>query len=102
MSIKNLRYVALAEATTFLALLVATFFKVVQDSSGGESAVSVLGPIHGILFLAYVFITLGVRPSQEWSPRTTVLILAGSVIPFGGYYVDVWLRHNERPVPAPG
>lgn len=95
--IKTLRYVALAEATTFLALLVATYFKLVEDSSGGETAVSILGPIHGILFLAYVYFTVSVRPQQGWSTRTTVLILAGAVIPFGGYYVDWWLRENARP-----
>ena len=51
-SIKHLRYVALAEATSFLALLVATFFKVGANTSAGDTAVSILGPIHGIVFLA--------------------------------------------------
>ncbi len=95
-SIKNLRYVALAEATSFLALLVATYFKVGADAAGGKTAVSILGPIHGLLFLAYVFVTLSVRTQQRWSTRTTTLILIGAVIPFGGYYVDAWLRRNVR------
>jgi len=95
-SIKNLRYVALAEATSFLALLVATFFKVGANTSAGDTAVSILGPIHGILFLAYVFVTISVRSQQRWSNRTTILILIGAVIPFGGYYVDSWLRKNAR------
>lgn len=86
-SIKNLRYVALAEATSFLALLVATFFKVGANTSAGDTAVSILGPIHGILFLAYVFVTISVRSQQQW---------IGAVIPFGGYYVDSWLRKNAR------
>lgn len=94
-SIKNLRYVALTEATSFLALLVATYFKEGANTSGGETAVSILGPIHGILFLAYVFVTISIRSEQRWSPRTTILILIGAVIPFGGYYVDAWLRKNS-------
>lgn len=80
-SIKNLRYIALAEATTFLMLLVATYFKVAANTSGGQTAVSALGPIHGILFLAYVVLTINVRSRQQWGPRTTILILAGAVIP---------------------
>lgn len=93
-SIKNLRLVALAEATTFLALLVATYFKVGENTAGGKTAVSILGPIHGVIFLAYVFITIMVRAEQRWTARTTLLILIGAVIPFGGYYVDWWLRKN--------
>ncbi len=95
-SITSLRYIALAEATTFVALLIATYVKIAQDSSGGASVVSVLGPIHGVLFLAYVFVALSVRPGQGWSVRTTLLILLAAVVPFGGYYVDGWLRRNER------
>jgi integral membrane protein len=96
LSIRNLRYVALVEATSFLALLVATFFKEAQDSSAGSTAVSILGPIHGIIFLAYIFLAITLRPTQGWSIGTTLGILVGAVIPFGGYYVDWWLSKNAR------
>ena len=95
-SITTLRRVALGEATTFIALLVATYFKVGENTSGGKTAVSILGPIHGIIFLAYVFLTITLRTDQSWSLQTTLLILLGAVIPFGGYYVDWWLKHNAR------
>jgi integral membrane protein len=95
-SIRNLRYVALAEATSFIALLVATYFKVGQNTSGGKTAVSILGPIHGVIFLAYVFLTVMLRGEQGWSVKTTLFILLGAVIPFGGYYVDWWLKRNAR------
>jgi integral membrane protein len=80
-----MRVVALLEATSFLALLVATYIKYSDDSPGG---VEVLGPIHGVLFLAYVFLALSVRPRAGWSNRTTLLVLLGAVLPFGGYVVD--------------
>ncbi len=95
-SIKNPRYVALVEATTFLALVVATYFKLGENASSGRTAVSILGPIHGVLFVAYVLITLTVRDQQRWSTRTTILILIGAVLPFGGYYVDSWLRKHAQ------
>jgi integral membrane protein len=95
-SITTLRRVALAEATTFIALLVATYFKVGANTSGGKTAVSILGPIDGVIFLAYVFLTIMLRTVQRWSVQTTLLILLGAVIPFGGYYVDWWLKHNTR------
>jgi integral membrane protein len=92
-----MRYIALAEATSFLALLVASFLKH-QDK--GELGVQVLGPVHGVLFIAYVMIALNLRPQQGWSGRTTFWILVGAVLPFGGYVVDWWLLRETRRTPA--
>jgi integral membrane protein len=94
---KAMRYIALAEATSFLALLVASFLKH-QDK--GELGVSILGPIHGLLFIAYVVIALRLRPEQGWSNKVTFWILIGAVLPFGGYVVDWWLVRTERERPA--
>jgi integral membrane protein len=90
---KAMRYIALAEATSFLALLVASFLK---RQGEGETGVQILGPIHGLLFLAYVAIALSLRAGQGWSVRTTFWILVGAVVPFGGYVVDWWLVRDER------
>lgn len=85
------RFIALAEASSFLALLVATY---VKYTDGGATGVSILGPIHGALFLAYVIVALNLRPRAGWSPATTLLILLGAVVPFGGYAVDYWLARQ--------
>jgi integral membrane protein len=89
-----MRIVALLEATSFLALLVATYIKYSEDAPGG---VQVLGPIHGALFLAYVFLALNLRASAGWSNRTTLLVLLGAVLPFGGFVVDRWLARPAAP-----
>lgn len=95
MTLRTFRYVALAEATSFLALLVAT---VIKRTDGGETGVEILGPIHGLLFIAYVAIALTIRAEQGWSAKVTFWILVGAVLPFGGYVVDWWLvRHERRP-----
>lgn len=90
-TVTALRYVALVEATSFLALLVAAYAKR-QDA--GELAVQILGPIHGALFIAYVILALVVRPQAGWSVPTTLGVLAGAVLPFGGYVVDWWMLRN--------
>jgi integral membrane protein len=93
-NLRNFRHVALIEATTFLLLLVASYLKHSQDEPIG---VDILGPIHGLLFIAYVVMALALRDEQGWSTRTTLLILLGAVLPFGGYVVDRWLENRERP-----
>jgi integral membrane protein len=88
-----MRYVALSEATTFLALLVAS---VVKRTGGGELGVEILGPVHGALFVAYVVLALNLRPKLGWSGKATFWILVGAVVPFGGYVVDWWLVRQGR------
>lgn len=95
-SIKTFRYVALAEATSFLILLVFAF---VVHSEGG---VNVMGPLHGMLFLAYVLLALMVRPKAGWSNLTTLYVLIGAVLPFGGFVVDRWLVRTGAEATAQG
>lgn len=89
---RTFRWVAAVEATTFLALLVASAAK---HSGHGAAGVSVLGPIHGLFFLAYVLLVLVLRDDARWDPRATAWILAGAVLPFGGYVVDAWLLRRR-------
>ena len=65
-SLRTFRIVAILEATSFLLLLVAAVLKRTADA---EIGVTILGPIHGALFLAYVLLALYLRPDQGWSTR---------------------------------
>lgn len=85
------RYVALAEALSFVCLLVATAVKYGIDEPGG---VELLGPIHGILFLAYFVMVVFVREERRWGLGQTLAVLAAAVIPLGGFFVEMrLLRH---------
>ncbi|MCW2496574.1 DUF3817 domain-containing protein [Jatrophihabitans sp.] len=81
---KALRIVAVAEAISWLALIVAT---IVKYSADAPLAVKILGPIHGVLFLAYVVLVLEVRRRTRWDSRTTLIVLADSILPGGGFLV---------------
>ena len=83
--IPPLRWVAVAEATSFLALLMATAIKYSADAPLG---VTILGPIHGALFLAYVALAVMVWKPAGWSTATGIAVLVGAVLPFGGFVVD--------------
>ncbi len=87
-TVKTFRFVALAEATSFLVLLSCSFF--------ARDGVPIMGPIHGALFLAYVLIALMIREDARWTGKETILVLAGAVLPFGGFVVDRWLAKREQ------
>lgn len=86
LSLPAFRKLAIAEAISFLVLLVFSYLKNFQD--GSEDAVMVLGGLHGLLFVTYVLAALGLRDRLDWSNRTLGLVLLGAVIPFGGFVVE--------------
>ena len=81
---QGLRLVAVVEAISWLALIVAT---IVKYSADAPLAVKILGPIHGTLFIIYVILTLEVRRQVKWDNRTTLIVLADSILPGGGFLV---------------
>ena len=82
-SIKAFRWVAIAEGTSWLLLIIATIVKYAADQPNG---VHVMGPIHGVLFIAYVVLAFVVRAKVGWDARTLLIVLAESIIPFGGFF----------------
>jgi integral membrane protein len=88
---RGFRITAIAEATSFLALLVATYVKYGHDEPIG---VQILGPLHGLLFIAYVLLAFNLASRAGWTARTTIFVLVGAVLPFGGYAVDRWLARR--------
>ena len=83
-TVRAFRAVAVAEAISWLLLIVATVVKYTADNAIG---VHVMGPVHGVLFLAYVGLVLDVRSRLGWNARTTLVVLADAIIPGGGFAV---------------
>jgi integral membrane protein len=78
------RTVALVEAVSWLALIVAT---VVKYSADAPLGVKILGPIHGALFIGYVLLALQLRAPMRWSAGTFLIVLIDAVVPGGGLLV---------------
>ncbi|MDT4956473.1 MAG: hypothetical protein QOG22_2393 [Pseudonocardiales bacterium] len=87
------RAIAVAEAISWLALIVATIVKYTADQPVG---VKILGPIHGVLFIAYVVLALAVRAQLRWNAKTSLIVLVDSVLPGGGLVVA--RRADLKPV----
>ncbi|MBP2450909.1 DUF3817 domain-containing protein [Mycolicibacterium lutetiense] len=79
------RLVAIAEAISWAGLLIGVYFKRVH-SSGTEIGVQVFGPVHGVLFLLYVFTALMVGMAVGWGVKTWLLALLGGIVPLGSVF----------------
>lgn len=80
------RAVAAVEAVSWLILIVATIVKY-ATTPHEQLGVQIMGPIHGVLFIAFVVLALEVRRRLGWDRRTTFIVLADSVVPGGGFVV---------------
>jgi integral membrane protein len=81
-ALRAFRLVAMAEATSWLLLIVATIVKYAAHAPLG---VHILGPIHGALFVAYLLLALVLAVRLRWQLRTVLVVLAESVLPGGGF-----------------
>lgn len=84
------RVVAIAEACSWVGLLIGMFVKWVLRVS--ELGVQVFGPIHAALFVAYLLVTLVVAWTLRWPLPTTLLALAASIPPFA----TLWFERRAR------
>lgn len=88
------RSVAIAEAVTWVFLLVGMYLKYGAQST--DVLVSIAGAAHGFVFLTYLVSTSFVWVNQRWSPGTGVLGLLAGVIPLATVPFDWWLEHKGR------
>tara|TARA_B110001450_G_scaffold90124_1_gene85634 strand:+ start:90 stop:380 length:291 start_codon:yes stop_codon:yes gene_type:complete len=84
--IKVLRVVSYLEGISYILLL---FIAVpIKYYANDPSIVKLLGMPHGLLFVAYVILSLVSSKEYRWNSKKTLIVLISSVIPFGTFYVD--------------
>lgn len=80
------RIIAFLEGVSYILLLgVAVPIKYISKD---PQYVKMLGMPHGLLFVAYIAFAILLRSTYKWDNKTFAIILAGSLIPFGTFYVD--------------
>lgn len=88
------RISAIAEAISWTGLLIGMLFKYVV--SDNEIGVHVFGPIHGVVFLVYLAMTVTVGVACRWRWTTIALGLAAGIPPFATYVFEVWTLRSGR------
>lgn len=83
---KIFRVIAFLEGVSYLLLLfIATPVKYMAND---PQYVKMLGMPHGILFIMYIILAFMIKSEYKWNSRQFSVILIGSIIPFGTFYVD--------------
>lgn len=89
----RLRLIGYLEGTSLLTL--AFIAAPLKHFFGITTLTGVLGPVHGALFLLFVFNTISVAVEQGWKFRqTTWKVLLACLVPFGTFYIDRKILRN--------
>jgi integral membrane protein len=88
------RACAIAEACSWVGLLIGMFFKYVMVFD--DIGVKIFGPIHGVLFVAYVVVAVVAARTLRWDARTLVLALVASIPPLATLWFERWAERTGR------
>lgn len=91
--IGRFRTVAIFEGISFLLLLFIAM--PLKYAANIPEAVDIMGWIHGILFITYMFTGLHVKIEHNWSLKKTALAVVASIIPFGPFILDKKILQKE-------
>jgi len=85
-TVKAFKVVSFLEGLSYILLLfVAVPIKYI---GGNDMMVKSLGMPHGILFMAYIVMTLLIQRKLKLDFKTTLIFLVASLLPFGTFYVN--------------
>jgi len=94
-----MRLVSLFEGTTLVALTgVAVPLK---HLAGYPTATAVMGPIHGVAFLIYVWMVINTVSGGDWSKGEITRLLVAAFVPFGAFLNARFLKRREDALAAP-
>jgi integral membrane protein len=89
------RLIALAEAVSWVGLLVGMYFKYL-GTPRTEIGVKVFGMTHGLIFIAFVVAGLLVGIALKWSAGTWLLALLASIVPLCSVIFLIWAEKTGR------
>lgn len=97
-NIRNLRIIGIAEGISFLVLLCIAM--PLRRFAGIPEVVTIVGWLHGGLFILYVLaVLLAIKP-MRWGVNSVLIALVASLIPLGTFVLDRSLKTREAEIAA--
>ncbi len=91
--LERFRAVALAEGLSFISLLFIAM--PLKYLAGMPQGVRVVGMVHGLLFVLYLFALMEVAIACRWSFIRVLGAFGASLVPFGNFVLEARLRREQ-------
>ena len=92
------RKIAMYEGVSFLVLLLIAM--PLKYMAGLPMAVTIIGGLHGILFLAFLQMAFSVKTVLKRNMMWMIKAFVASIIPFGTFMMDKEWKKEELAIPA--
>ena len=93
-SLKQFRLIAALEGVSFILLIaLAMPLKYMFDMPTPNK---IIGMVHGVLFVAYVFFLYQVASDRKWSLKKVAIAFIASLLPFGAFVLDAKVLKPEQ------
>ncbi len=86
--IKIFKITAISEGFSYLILLSNMLFIKPTHLELYKTFLFPIGMTHGVLFIAYLYLSFIIKEKQNWSGKDLTLIILGSLIPFGAFFIE--------------
>ncbi len=97
--LRRMRAVSLLEGTTLLLLVgIAVPLK---HLAGFPVATAIMGPIHGIAFILYVWMLVQTLSMGGWTRRAAARMVLAAFIPFGAFVNERALARRQASLAQP-
>ncbi len=84
--------IALLEGLTWAGLLAGMFLKYTTKTT--ELGVAIFGPLHGIVFISYVVVTVLAATRLRWPLWATLVAIAAAVPPLVTIPMEIWFKRR--------
>jgi integral membrane protein len=93
-SIGRLRAIGLVEGVSFLLLLGVAM--PLKYFAGIPQAVTIVGWLHGLLFIAFCMALTQAHQDAKWSAWRSATVVIAALLPFGPFVIDPRLREEDQ------
>jgi integral membrane protein len=90
--LKEFRWVAFSEGLSFVLLLFVAM--PLKYWAGLPLAVRIVGSVHGLLFVAFLWTLFRVTLERKWSAKRCATAFVSSLVPFGTFVFDRSLKRE--------
>ena len=95
----ELEIASLLEASTLVVLVCIAV--PLKHLLGVAAAVKVMGPVHGLAFIFYIWKVIQTVSAGDWQGRDIARVVGVAFVPFAGFLNLPWLRRQHNRMGAP-
>lgn len=87
-ALKRFRAIAYVVGVGLLVLVLIGMPMKYIPSIGDSTVVTIVGPVHGFLYMIYLALTFDLAQKAKWSPKGTILVLLAGTVPFLSFVAE--------------